>query len=337
MLLRIVRIAFVLLFCSTSLLKAQDLPVHEQYMFDWMLVNPSFAGLSEVTNIKMIHREQWVGLDEAPSTSFLMFKRRLGERAGGIGGYVFSDQNGPNSYYGAQFSWSFQVLLKSTRYDRAILSFGMSFRGLFHVLDESKFERDLYDPIINYSRKTTFVPNANAGLLFSYNQSFVGVAFENLMPWTDRMYNVSYEPINYVMMNAHTGHVFQLLRKLQLRPSFLFKTNFHGLNQMDVNVKFNLKGGKEINSVYLRYPNEVWIGASYRQTFDWMNVSALSISPAFGFSVKAFSFKYLYDLGLTTLQGYHFGTHQISIGLRFYPDKYVNWGKHHIPLFLDDF
>jgi type IX secretion system PorP/SprF family membrane protein len=336
MLKAIIITAFLGIF-SASIIKGQELPVHEQYMFDYMLVNPSFAGLSEVTSIKMIHRQQWVGIDDAPNTSFLLFKRRLKDRTGGIGGYMYSDHNGPNSKFGAQFSWSFQALLKNIRFKRQVLSFGMSFRASLHVLDESSFERDIYDSIINYSRKTTFLPNANAGAMYSYNQSFVGVSFDNLIPWTDRMYNISIEPINYVHMNIHTGHIIHLLKKLQIRPSAMFKTNFHGLNQFDFNVKFHLLGGKEINSVYLRYPSEVWVGMSYRQTLDWQNSSALSVSPAIGFSVKAFTFMYLYDLGLTTLQMYHGGTHQICVGIRLYPDQYINWGKFYVPLFADDF
>jgi type IX secretion system PorP/SprF family membrane protein len=333
------RVVFIVILLTIGVLsaRAQELPVHEQYMFDYMLVNPAFAGLSEVTSIKMIHREQWVGIENSPNTSFLIFKRRIKDRTGGIGGYVFSDNNGPNSKFGAQLSWSFQALLKSTRFDRSILSFGMSFRGLVHVLDESKFERELYDPIINYTRDVSFVPNANAGAMFSYNQSFIGVSFENLIPWTDRMYDISVEPLTYVFMNIHTGHIIPLMRNIQLRPSAMYKTNFHGLNQIDCNIKCNLQSGKKIHSVYLRFPNEVWFGLSYRQTLDWKNISALSLSPTFGFNVGRFTFAYLYDLGLTTLQSYNYGTHQISVGLRFFPDQYVNWDKHSIPLFTDDF
>lgn len=322
---------------TVSGLRGQDLPVHEQYMFDYMLVNPSFAGLSEVTSVKMIHREQWIGVDNAPNTSFLLFKHRLKGRSGGIGGYIFSDHNGPNSKYGAQFSWSFQALLKSTRYDRAILSFGMSFRGLVHVLDETGFDKDIYDPIVTYSRLSTFVPNANAGVILSYNQSFIGASFDNLIPWTDRMYEITAEPISHVLMNVHTGHIIQLKRKMQLRPSAMVKTNFNGLSQLDINVKLHIMGGKEINSIYLRFPNEVWFGASYRQTLDWKNSSALSFSPAVGFSVKAFTFMYLYDLGLTSLQLYHSGTHQICVGIKLFPDQYVNWGKNKTPIFTEDF
>jgi type IX secretion system PorP/SprF family membrane protein len=334
--LKSVRIFLIIILGIISVAQAQNTPVHEQYMFDFMLVNPSFAGISEVTNVKLVHREQWVGI-EAPSTSFLMFKHRLKGRAGGIGGYVYSDSNGPNSYQGAQIAWSWQAMLSVKRYNKLILSFGMAVRGMFHSLDESEFTRDLYDPLVDYNKKVSFNPNASAGLLISYRQHFLGASFENLIPWSDKMYNIQVEPINYVVMNLHTGHIIPIQKRYQFRPSVLFKTNFHGLNQLDINFKFHMLSGKAIRSVYIKYPNDVWVGLSYNQTLDWLNSSPLSLSPAFGFSIHAISFMYLYDLGLTSFQSCNYGSHQISIGIRLFRDQYVNWGKHDIPSFNYDF
>lgn len=320
-----------------SEIKSQDLPVHEQYMFDWTLVNPSFMGLSESTSVKLLHREQWIGIENSPRTSLLLVKRRLKDRTGGLGGYVFSDRNGPSSKHGFQFSWSYQAMIDVKRYDRLILSLGMSVKGLMHVLDETQFERHIYDPIIDYTKKTSFIPGANAGFLLSYKDYFVGASFDNLIQFTDRMYNQALEPPPRVLLNAHTGAIFDIIQRVQIRPSVLYKSNFHGLNQLDVNCKVHIFSGKDVRSVYIRYSNEFWAGLSYKQTLDYKNSSALALSPSFGFSTGAFTFAYLYDIGLTSLQMFHYGTHQVSIGLRFFPDKYVNWGKHHIPLFLEDF
>ncbi len=327
----------LLSFSNMIRLNAQEIPVHEQYMFDWTLVNPSFMGLSESTSIKLMHREQWIGIENSPRTSVLLVKRRLKDRTGGLGGYIYSDRNGPSSKHGFSLSWSFQVLMDAKRYDRSVLSFGMSFKGLLHVLDESQFGPHVYDPIIDYTRKQTFVPNANAGFLYSVKNYFIGFSANNLLQYTDKMYNQNLEPPPPIIGNFHSGGVFAMSSRFQIRPSILFKTSFEGLKQLDLNTKFNLFSGKDIRSVYIRYPNELWIGISYKQTLDRRNYSALSFSPSFGFAVGSFTFAYLYDLGLTSLQMFHYGTHQLAIGLRFFPDRYVNWGKHHIPLFLEDF
>lgn len=326
-------ICFLRVFDATS----QDMPVHEQYMLDWTLVNPSFMGLSESTHIKLMHREQWTGIENSPRTSMLLFKRRLSERTGGIGGYLFSDRNGPEYKHGFQLSWSFQAMMNVKRYDRLVLSFGMSLKGLLHQLDEKQLGQNVYDPIIDYTVKSSFVPGANAGMLVSYKDYFAGIAFDNLLQYVDKMYNTYLEPVPPILMNIHSGAIFEIIPRVQVRPSVLYKSSFTGLHQMDFNVKFQLFSGKEIRSVYIRYANEAWLGLSYKQTLDRGNVSALALCPSFGFSMGNFTFGYLYDLGLTTLQMYHYGSHQISIGYRIFPDQYVNWGKHHIPLILEDF
>jgi len=323
------------LFCTE--LKSQDLPVHEQYMFDFMLVNPSFTGLTQSSIFKAIHRQQWIGFENAPKTSLFLFKHRLKGREGGIGGYVFSDLNGPNQRFGAQFNFSYQVFLYNKRNHKFIMSFGMAFRGWAHVLDQTKFTRNMYDPIVTYSKETTVNPNASAGVLFSYNHTFLGVAFDNLLPWTDRMYNRSLEPINHVLTNLHAGSILQIHKKVQLRPSCLFKSNFHGLNQLDVNLKVHYGGTSSRKSKFVRKDNDMWFGLSYRNTLDKGNSSPLSIAPSFGMSIDQFSIFYQYEIGLTSLQLYHNGTHQIGLGLKIFHDKYIKWGKFHNAIFYDEF
>jgi len=330
----------LLIFISAVLskeLKSQELPVHEQYMFDFMLVNPSFTGITQSTIFKTIHRQQWIGIDNAPKTSFFLFKHRLKGREGGIGGYVFSDLNGPNQKFGAQFNFSYQVFLYNKRNHKFIMSFGMAFKGLVHVLDETKFTKNIYDPIVNYAKETSFNPNANAGVLFSYNHNFLGASFENLIPWTDRMYNISLEPISHVITNIHAGSILQVHKKVQLRPSCLFKSNFHGLSQLDINMKVYYGGLSSRKSKFVRNDNDIWFGLSYRNTLDKGNASPLSLAPSFGITIDVFSIFYQYDLGLTSLQTYHTGTHQIGLGIKLFQDKYISWGKFNNAIFYDEF
>ncbi len=328
---------FFTLLISNIGVKAQNLPVHELYMFDFMLVNPSFTGISQSTTFKIFHNQQWIGFENAPKTSYFLFKHRLNEREGGIGGYIFSDLNGPNKKFGTQLNFSYQVFLYNRRNHKFIMSFGMAFRGLVHVLDESKFDRDIYDPIINYSKLTSFIPNANAGILLSYNLNFLGVSFENLIPWTDRMYSRYLEPINHVVTNIHGGSFLQVHKKVQLRPSILFKSNFHGLSQLDVNLKVYYGGMNSGQSVFVRNNSNFWFGFSYRNTLDKENLKPLSFAPCFGMNVDVFTLFYQYEIGLTSLQIYHNGTHQIGLGIKLFKDKYLKWGKFSNAMFYDEF
>lgn len=321
----------------TICLKAQDLPVHEQYIFDYMLVNPSFTGITETSTVKLTHRQQWTGIKDAPNSSFLLFRHRLNGRLGGIGGYLYSDQNGANSKYGLQISSSFHLLLKQNRTNKIILSFGMSFRGTIHILDESKFDKSIYDPIINYGQKTSFIPNANFGILLSTTTAFIGYSTDNLIPYTSRVYNIELEPKHKVLHNIHIGKIWEISGGRHVKPAILFKTNGSGLNQLDVSFRYSFLFNKEAKSVYLKYRNEFWLGFIYKHTLDKGYESPLSISPSFGFTYNNFTLSYLYDFGLSTLNRYHYGTHQISIGIKFMQNYRKVWSKYNIPYFEYDF
>lgn len=318
-------------------LKAQELPVHEQYISDYMLVNPSFTGLAEITSIKLSHKQQWIGFRDAPYTSFLSIKHKLKNRDGGIGGYIFSDQNGPNSRYGIQLSGSFQFTLKNKRGFKQMLSFGISFRGLFHVLDESKFDKDIYDPIIRYGKESSFIPNANFGILYSSNNSFVGIAVDNLIPYSDKIYNESFEPSQRLFFNAHAGNVLQFKNySRQLRSSLIYKSDFRDQNQIGINLRYHFLFSPRFKSSFNMSVDEFWFGVLYKHTLDKKNIAPLSVLPSFGLKFGKFTMSYSYEIGLTSIQKYHYGTHQISIGFKTLHNN-INWRSKNAMLYLDEF
>src|SRR4028119_1283344 len=58
-----------LVFCSASF--AQQLPHYTQYVLNNFIINPSVAGIENYTDVKVSHRHQWVGLRDAPVTTYL--------------------------------------------------------------------------------------------------------------------------------------------------------------------------------------------------------------------------------------------------------------------------
>ena len=59
---------------------AQQVPMYSQYIMNGFLINPSFAGRDGYTTVNLTVREQWVGMDGAPSTYAASF--HLGRMAG---------------------------------------------------------------------------------------------------------------------------------------------------------------------------------------------------------------------------------------------------------------
>ena len=61
--------------CSASF--AQQVPMYSQYIMNGFLINPSFAGRDGYTTINLTVREQWVGLEQSPSTYAASFQTRI--------------------------------------------------------------------------------------------------------------------------------------------------------------------------------------------------------------------------------------------------------------------
>ena len=66
-------IVLVLLF-ATSNVKAQQEPSYTQYMFNTQTINPAYAGTWNALGFMVLAREQWTGIDGAPSTQTLSFQ-----------------------------------------------------------------------------------------------------------------------------------------------------------------------------------------------------------------------------------------------------------------------
>ena len=58
--------AVFLLFPSIS--TAQQIPLHNQYVYNPLIINPAFAGVSAFSSFHLSTRSQWIGFSEGINT-----------------------------------------------------------------------------------------------------------------------------------------------------------------------------------------------------------------------------------------------------------------------------
>src|SRR5688572_13309914 len=58
-----------ILFCQSVL--AQQKPHYTQYILNQYVLNPALTGIENYTDVKIGHRRQWVGIEDAPVTTYL--------------------------------------------------------------------------------------------------------------------------------------------------------------------------------------------------------------------------------------------------------------------------
>ena len=60
--------------------KAQQKPHYTQYILNNYIINPALTGIENYADIKISHRHQWVGIQDAPVTTYLTFHTALGKK-----------------------------------------------------------------------------------------------------------------------------------------------------------------------------------------------------------------------------------------------------------------
>ncbi|HEY0977389.1 MAG TPA: type IX secretion system membrane protein PorP/SprF [Flavobacteriales bacterium] len=280
---------------SGALAMGQQLPQLSQYRSHDYLYNPAVAGSRSFFEMRSAHRNQWVGIQDAPRTFMVSATSTLGGNMG-LGGYVFTDNVGPSRRTGFQLSYAYH--LKIT--DRVKLGLGLSMGMLQFLIDGSKITfHDGTDPVMDGQLRGELMPDATFGAYVYHDDWWFGVTAPQLLRnrlwfFDDQDQTLSQLAAHYYAMG---GYRFHLTDDLDLEPSFLLKYVDPVPPKVDL-------------TATLRWRDMLWIGGSYR-TQDAFSVMV-------GYWLKrTFQFGYSFDVTTTNLSNYTSGTHEVMLGITF--------------------
>jgi len=284
----------VVIFVSISFVStAQQLPLYSQYMMNAFLLNPAIAGSVDYFPVRLTARQQWVGINDAPSTQALSAHYLFEYQKLGVGGYIFNDKFGPMSRIGLQACASYHLPLTGIN---SKLGIGLALKAFQFKFDESKLKAiDDADPALTYSIITKFVPDADFGMYLYNDKYFVGVSATQLVQLNIDFGDSSVDKNSIIRhYYAMGGYKFTLNDDFDLEPSLLFK----GTMQTPWQIDFNLKG---------YYKRMYWLGVSYRSSKD--------IVAMLGVKVKKYYLGYAFDFTMSNIKRYTSGSHEILIGV----------------------
>lgn len=298
---------------------AQQVPMYSQYIMNGFLINPSFAGRDGYTTINLTVREQWVGMAGAPSTYAASFQTRILKNSYiskstsvrkklvkptkggkvGVGGYVFNDNNGIMHRTGIQAAYAYHIAMGRTAGVPNNLAFGLALTAYQFAINTDGLIFDPDDPLLNSYDRSVFIPDFNFGASFTTSKYYVGFAMTNLFRGSLLFGDTSSTKRNELGNFFLTGGMkFPLSRDWMLEPSAFIKASdmlFKSV-QMDLTTR-----------VY--YKDDYWAGLSWR-TND-------AIIMMMGLKYDRFVFAYAFDFTLTDIRKQSFGTHEISLAVRF--------------------
>ena len=294
--------------------RAQQDAQFTQYMFNPMYFNSAFTGLSNANTLTAIHRSQWFGYDGtinqggAPTTQFISYSTLSNWWNGGFGIHLVNDNLGPSNNLELKFSGSYYFALSND----ASISIGVN-AGLFSSgLDFD--ELVLVDPgdnIVNLSGKETQMrPDLGVGVLYRRGNFFGGLSTNHLLqPEFDfGQDQIANQLIRHYYLTA--GYDYALSPEVTITPTLLLKS-----------VGFDAYAWEL--SVVGRYNDQLWAGASYRQSE--------SASVMIGYSIlkdRSLALAYAIDLVLTDRVSKEPTSQEIMLLYKFSrKDNGINLGK----------
>ncbi|MEQ8684008.1 MAG: type IX secretion system membrane protein PorP/SprF [Imperialibacter sp.] len=287
-----------LLFCVVVLLGnwsvfAQQRPVISQYMYNGMVLNPAYAGSTNEFSAAVIHRDQWVNIDGAPSFQTFTGHTPLFSNQIGVGLTATRDQVGIHTDYGFYASYAYKIKL-ATGY------LAMGLQGGFNDR-RSNFDlltiRDENDNVLSgVARK--FSPNFGTGAYYYNKRVYLGASIPHIVK--NRVVDVSLgketeaRTPRYVYLTG--GMVFPLTDNINLLPAVLIR------------YQDNLPLGIDLNCNVI-FEDIVYAGLSYRSGDSMTLITQLVLN-------ENIRLGYAYDMVTSNQRQYTNGTHEIMINYR---------------------
>lgn len=174
------KIIFIVnIFIISIKVKAQQLPLYNQYNFNDFIYNPAFSGYSkEFSELSFLHRKQWSGVYGSPNTTLISFNSSKSANNIGYSGYAYHDKSGYiyiTSIYG---SYSYNTVIFDDFKIGAGLGLGLNLMGL-DVGVYNKYTQN--DIILNQNLGTTPRLTLDAGIFMSYYGFDLGFSAPNLI------------------------------------------------------------------------------------------------------------------------------------------------------------
>ncbi|WP_405573640.1 type IX secretion system membrane protein PorP/SprF [Winogradskyella sp. Asnod2-B02-A] len=315
-------VAFIAFLANYSFAQ-EGIPIYSDYLTDnYYLIHPSMAGVANCAKIRLTARQQWFGVDDAPSLQTLSMNGRIGDSPVAIGGVVFNDANGYHSTVGGYATFAYHLMFSRNEIDLNMLSFGLSAGFLQYKLDETSWlvPGEPYDQAVEGIVQSATNFNIDFGFSYHFVDFYAHFTAKNIL---------DNEGINW---NGIDGFEYQNLRTYLLSSGYTF-SKFGSEWSYEPSIMYMYRDATKESSIDLNAKvykemdfGKVWGGLSYRRSLDgaeFQDGSGVSsqklqyITPFLGIDYNNFVFAYTYSYQANTVSFNSGGFHQLTLGFNF--------------------
>jgi len=284
------------------LVNAQQDVMFTQYMFNGLVLNPAYAGSHDALSATVMAREQWTGIEGAPSTQTLALHSPLFNNKIALGLLVVNDNIGVTNETNFYLSYAYRI-----KFSRGTLSMGLQTGiGQYrNALSEVFLGGNTNDDAFVGDDIRAALPNFGAGLYYYTDRFYAGISVPHIL-------NNEYDRSNVTRIAKQVRHYFltagfvkDINFWLKWKPNLLLKVVDGAPVQFDLNSNFLIS-------------DVLWLGASWR-SFDSFDVLAeIQIN-------NQLRFGYAYDITTTDLGRVNNGSHEVMLNyiFRFSKEKVI--------------
>lgn len=313
------------LLLTGQLLIAQQKPHYTQYILNQYIVNPALTGIENYVDVKASHRMQWVGIQDAPVTTYLTMHGPIGKKDykttatsfsvpgenprgknyweeyvasephHGWGIQIVNDRTGPLNHFSGYGTYAYHVGLSARTNLSAGIGLGVT--NLSLNTDKLQFNTTVDPAVYGSSVLNKLNFDMNAGLYLYSADYFIGLAAQQIVPSKIDFSNnniTTQKGKHIPHFFASAGYRFLLNEDFNLIPSVMIKYVQPAPVQYEGNAK-------------LQYRDLLWLGASYRHLDGVAAMVGLNIS-------NTFNIGYAYDYTTSRLNNFTKGTHEFVVG-----------------------
>ena len=292
----------MLLLFSSNLFAQYDTQF-SQYMLNQGTFNPGSIGEGEDMTVTLLNRQQWVNIDNAPSTFFLhaAIPKFIGNQRNGFGLVIMKESIGLFSTQLLQLQYAYKKPLfgglLGIGLQGGMLQQNFDASGIHIPSSEYHVTTDLSIPTGTLEGK---IPDFSAGIWFSRPRFYTGISASHLLESTIKL-KENEETTDEESYKTHAARTYYLTG---------------GYNILFANPLYTLQPSFLLKSDLIAWQADVSARLFYKERFwgivGWRPEDAIILSAGIKLP-QGLSIGYSYDISIKALSGVSGGSHEIFL------------------------
>ena len=302
------RILIVLLLLVVKISSAQD-PGFSQFFSNPLYLNPALAGTSELPRIAINYRNQWPQKGLSLNTYSLSFDQLVAKTNAGVGFLIMHDQelNNVINTNSLSFFYSYHLQLGFESFMTLGIQGGMVYkqfnlRNLIFPSGINQGTGEITEWVSSlHSNEKKLFPDFGIGAVGQHGEYFWGATLHHLnrpdesIIEGDQKGRLPIKGTLHVGAKLHRLHYGLLSREFTLSPNIIYQQQ---------------GSFKQINAGIYMIEKSFLFGGWYRNNLDIRPDALIALA---GFAFEKIQLGYSFDLTLSKLSNYSYGSHEISV------------------------